>query len=287
MPVSDSVKADLAGDQQLADYKFYVELASLFAPVFPQIPTAQLRELTVYSYLYFRYVLNLDCLLDGEISRSEEGTRTILAYQTVHEVAIRGLAKLFPEGDAFWPAFTRCKQDFLVANVAEKRIDATRAGYSRQQFEDIAEGKAAVCYAMIHALCSLGQDWQHQDQLLACMRYQHVGDQYFDDVMDFVQDWERQQYSYPHHLVESFITGLGLDPAAQSLRRRQQFFYTSGIADTMLEQGKEMKRRTRAIAEAFGLTAFMGYLDRQIQRAALQQANIAQVLAKAKEQLVA
>jgi len=285
LPISESIKEELASDKKLEGYKFYVELASVLAPLFPRIHPAQLQHLTVFSYLYFRYILNLDCVLDGEISKDDAGTHTILAYQTVHEVAVRGLAKLFPEGDSFWLAFSQCKQDFLKANVAEKRIDAARGDYSQEQFEHIASGKAAVCYAMIHALCSLGQDWDNRDELIAGLSHMHIGDQYFDDVVDFLKDDERRQYSYPHHLVEQFMRSLELEPAEQSAERKQQFLYTSGIATLMLENGIAMVNRTLETMDRFGLTELSCYLKAHIHRARLRQGDITRVLDQAKQKV--
>jgi hypothetical protein len=285
MPLSAEVKVELASELALRTYGFYVQLPAHLATLFPGVTPAQLTELTIYSYLYFRYIMNLDGLLDGDIKPSAATAGSIFGYQMVHEYATRGLAKLFPEGSPFWPSFEACKQEYVEACLREKQINAATPAYSRGAFEMIAKGKSAVCFALVYAMCSLGQDWQHEKDLVDCLALIHTGEQYFDDLLDFRPDMQNGQYTYAHAQLEAHLRSINIDPATVGEELQGNFLYTSGVAVDLLERGRELLTQAQSIAQRLSLPAFVAYTQAQLIKSGKRQQNISDVVARTRDQV--
>lgn len=252
---------EVSADDLLQKHQFYLHLAQYLAPAFPAIARERLTRLTGYSYLYFRFLLGLDSLLDEKPGIAAQPTsKRLFGYLALHEQAVRGLAQLFAEDAAFWPAFEQCKHEYAAANLLEKQLAGQRAPFSLALFEQVAAGKSAVSYAMAYALASLSAEWQPVPALQQCLRYLHIAAQCLDDVEDFRQDWESGQFTYAHSLVEEYLAGKGLQIKQLSIRQVQSYFYTSGAAQQLLQQADSYYTASLRIAQELGLEELADYL---------------------------
>ncbi|WP_139926287.1 hypothetical protein [Hymenobacter sp. DG01] len=284
LAISDRFKQQLSAEPTLKAYVFYVELPQYLAPLFPRVSETQLRDLTIYSYLYFSFIVTVDKLVDeptaGGISHQ---TRRLFDVLSLQETAVQGLTTLFPVGTPFWAQFHQCKQRYTAANLEEKKYAELRPALTVQQFEHLAAGKSAICFAMVHALSNLGQDTTHVEALLECLASIHIGSQYFDDVEDFAQDWEQKQYTYAHAQVAAYLTNLGIDPEAIPVNLQHRYLYTSGLAYDLMEQGKKHYQHSLELAQRLGLDQLATYLEPQIATYTAQMSRVQQVVARARK----
>ncbi|GAA3933720.1 prenyltransferase/squalene oxidase repeat-containing protein [Hymenobacter algoricola] len=280
LAIDAELKAELAADQLLQKHGLYLRLARYLAPAFPPLPATVLGNLTGYSYVYFRFLLGLDSLLDSQSTSGVRSAQRLFSSLEMHEQAVRGLGQLFPTIDEFWPAFGQCKQEYAAANLREKHLSALRTDITETQFEEIAAGKSAVCYAMVHALSSLSGSTAPVAELRRCLQHLHVALQYLDDVEDFRQDWQQGQYTYAHYLVESHLRAGGLAVGELALAARHRHLYTSGVAQLLLQRGHDHYAHSLAIADALGLPELGRYLQQQLVKCQSYQQDVDRLLQK-------
>ena len=274
------LRQELAANHQLQKHAFYLQLAYRLAPAFPPAAPEVLDQLTGNSYLYFRFLLGIDALLDEDNNQHSHLPQHLFSSLTLHEQAVRGLAHLFPTGDDFWVAFEECKQEYMTANLHEKQLATQRLSFSVDIFNQIAAGKSAVCYAMAHALASLTRESRPVAAIGQCLRQLHIGAQYLDDVQDFRQDWEGGQFTLAHFLVEEYLRARGIAPASLPAKQVHQYFYTSGIAQHLLQQGQAHYGRSLAGARELGLTELAEFLHEEAGRCRSYQQEIDWLLQK-------
>ncbi|RZJ85803.1 MAG: hypothetical protein EOO60_14285 [Hymenobacter sp.] len=238
LPLSAALQARLADPEQLRNHRFYLDLPQGLAVIFTGISEESLSELLVSSYLYFRTLLFLDDLLDGETrAASEEEVEEIFLYFSLYERSIRGLAGLFPGQHPFWGHLEQCKKEYALANQREKRATAQVRTWTQQEYEALAAGKSAVCGAMVYALEGLGETQAvTTGAMLQSLRVFHLAVQYEDDVLDFAKDVAQGQYTYVYYLLRERLLLEQVDIASLPSHLLQAMLYTTGTATTLLEQ---------------------------------------------------
>jgi hypothetical protein len=64
LSIPTAEKEALLDAKMLSEHHLYLHLISYLAPAFPQISAAQLESLSLSSYLYFRFLLSFDQVID-------------------------------------------------------------------------------------------------------------------------------------------------------------------------------------------------------------------------------
>lgn len=268
LPISEALRARIYTATPQPRHLLYLQLPAMFAPAFPGVSEAQLQELTLASYLYFRYVQYLDDLLDGDAGTTgaEEG-QLLLIYGQLHEHAIRRLAHLFPKGHQFWVNFAQCQQVFALAQHQEQAAARLAGPWTQAAFEQLAVGKSAVCEALVYALHGLSADGQHLEAALDCLRQYHLASQYEDDILDFCEDCQRGQNTYVYSQVMAYVQQQHFSQDSPlSPRMLQSVLYTSGIGERHLTEAEQKYRRAAAQAQLLGIEP--------LHQAALHQADV-------------
>ncbi len=109
----------------------------------------------------------------------------LLDYLTLQEYAVRGLSKLFPAEDDFWLYFQRCQRRYVAAQRQQRECQRSAQPWETEQVEEIAAGKAAICFAIVHALASLNQQGCSMQPLLDCLAGLHLAHQYQDEQQPY------------------------------------------------------------------------------------------------------
>lgn len=272
LPISKPLKQHLTAANTLHSYRLYIELPRYLAPLFPGITQDQLRDLTIHAYLYFCCIISVDKVVD---EHSGEQTSQFLDALALQEAAVCGLTRLFEADNPFWAQFNECKARYASANLLEKQYALERPALTVQEFEHLAAGKSAICFAMVYAMSSLGMDATPIKALLACLEGIHIGSQYFDDVQDFREDARQGQYTYAHHLVDVFIENNALGAEVATEEYRYRYLYTSGTAAQLMSKGRDHYQASLTIAGQLGLEGLCGYLRPELARYTrqLQQVN--------------
>ncbi|QKG59108.1 hypothetical protein GKZ68_20720 (plasmid) [Hymenobacter sp. BRD128] len=282
LPVSEALRARLADPTQLRNHRFYLELPHGLSVAFRGVEEASLQELVVSSYLYFRTLLFLDDLLDGETrAATEEEVEVIFLYFSLYERAVRGLATLFPGTHSFWDNLDKCKVEYARANKREKQLVGSWRAWTQEAYEELAAGKSAVCGALVYALEGLATDAGATVDILAALRDFHLAVQYEDDVLDFTKDLSQGQYTYVYDQLRLSLHEEGLAIGEFDNPLLGRLLFTTGTATRLLRRAAELYANVQQQAARLGIQMLGTYASRQLSENQRQQRQIAEEVSAA------
>lgn len=279
LPLSAALRARISDPDQLRSHRFYLELPHGLAVLFPGVSDSQLNDLVVSSYLYFRTLLVLDDLLDGEKhAASESEVEIIFLYFSLYERAIRGLAALFPGSHCFWEQLEECKKEYALANQQEKRAlgRGHTQTWTQQSYEQMAVGKSAVCGALVYALQGLGATGAAIDPILGSLRLFHLAVQYEDDVLDFSKDLAQGSYTYVYGKLREALAAEGMEATGLPVELLSQLLYTTGTATLLLARAAELYAQVQQEATRLGVSMLHEYASRHLSENEHQRQQIGQ-----------
>lgn len=258
LSIPNEEKEALLDPQMLSEHHLYLNLINYLAPAFPQLSAAQLETLSLSSYLYFRFLLSFDRLLDsshfclGELCISFE----------FYEKAMRGLAALYPDDSPFWEQFSSLKTRYFTSIISEKKGSVQKAKFTTELFQELAIGKSAMSLAAVDSLVSLAGSASRRDELIDCISQLHIGLQYMDDIDDFKLDFKEGQWTYPMSLTHIYLKENGI--VTQDPILLHTYLYVSGIAQKNLGLAIAHFEKSARIASSAGLSSFASFLEKQI-----------------------
>lgn len=203
MPLSGAFKEQLSLEGEQQGCLFYLELPQLLAPLFPGVSPDQLMQLAVNNYLYFRAVTIIEQLFEQPGGPTAAQLRDLL---TLQEHAVRGLANLFAPQDDFWQYYKRCQQRYATANILLKARPSADHKLDEEDFEELAAGKSAIYFAIVHALASLNQQGCSMQPLLDCLTSINLAGEYTES--EYPQDAQHGREHYERSLELAHQLGL-------------------------------------------------------------------------------
>lgn len=258
LSIPTSEKEALLDPKMLSEHHLYLHLISYLAPAFPQISAIQLESLSLSSYLYFRFLLSFDQLIDT--SHFSLGEMRI-AFE-FYEKAMRGLAALYPDDSPFWERFSSLKSRYFNSVISEKKGSLKKIEMTPEVFQEIAIGKSAMSLAAVDSLACLADSTSKRDELIDCISQLHIGLQYMDDIDDFKLDFKEGQWTYPMYLTQNYLKENGI--ITQDPTLLHTYLYVSGIAQKNLGLAIEHFEKSALIASSAGLSSFASFLQKQI-----------------------
>jgi len=261
--ISDEIKRHLLGQKNsLSDkHKFYISLASFYAPAFSHLHPRQLEDLTEASYLYFRSLLLADSLFDDAAGMEDK----LLLLLPIYEEAVKKLSWLFKEQHAFWPKFYNSKRKYYRSIKHEKSLTPT-SSISNSTFREIAISKSAVCYSILEAMNDLGNKSIDISDLQESLENIHIAFQYLDDIDDFRIDLEKGQRTYIHSLIDNELRCQSIYPTQVDNALKHKYLFTSGLAEKMIKEASEYFVKALTIANRYGLTQLGDFLTTEIDK---------------------
>ena len=258
LSIPTSEKEALLDPKMLSEHHLYLHLISYLAPAFPQISAIQLESLSLSSYLYFRFLLSFDQLVDtSHFSLSEMR----LGFE-FYEKALRGLAALYPDDSPFWEQFSTLKSRYFNSLISEKKGSHKKVDMTPELFQEIAIGKSAMSLAAVDSLACLADSTSKRDELIDCISQLHIGLQYMDDIDDFKLDFKEGQWTYPMYLTQNYLKENGI--ITQDPTLLHTYLYVSGIAQKNLGLAMKHFEKSALIASSAGLSSFTAFLEKQI-----------------------
>jgi len=272
-------KAVLLDKSIINRHNFYINLTKYFKPNFNEIPTTNLIKLTGSSYLYFKFLLFVDDIIDKDLDTNE--SIKIFHFIECFEQAMKDLSCLFPMDSPFWNSFQKCKFQLFKTVKLEKQL-SYNSSWDDTTFEEIAIGKSAVCYAIIHAMEVLNQNpCDHKNELISCLENIHIAFQYRDDIDDFLSDLKEKQPSYAQFLVKRFLKEHNLGYSNPKLIYNALF--VSRIAESIILKSIDYYLEALFIAKQYKLDELQLFLQEEIKDCQHQIKEINLILKKTKQ----
>jgi hypothetical protein len=258
LPIPNSEKEVLLDAKILSEHHLYLNLIHYLSPAFPQVSAAQVETLSLSSYLYFRFLISFDQLIDSSRYSLSEMRMGFEFY----EKAMRGLAGLYPDDSPFWGLFSSLKTTYFTSIISEKKGSLRKSEMTPELFQEIAIGKSAMSFAAVDSLACLAGSYLMRDELIDSIRQLHIGLQYMDDIDDFKVDFKEGQWTFPMYLTQNYLKENGI--ITQDPTLLHTYLYVSGIAQKNLGLAIEHFEKSARIASSAGLLSFVSFLEKQI-----------------------
>ncbi len=260
LPIPATEKEALLDAKMLSEHHLYLHLIGYLAPAFPQVSSSQLEALSLSSYLYFRFLLSIDQLIDT--SRFSLGEMR-WGFE-FYEKAMRGLAGLYPDDSPFWEKFSSLKMRYFSSLISEKKGSLKKIKMTPELFQEIAIGKSAMSLAAVDSLACLAGSASMRDELIDCISQLHIGLQYMDDIDDFKVDFKEGQWTYPMYLTQEYLKENGL--IVQDPTLLHKYLYVSGIAQKNMRLAVAHFEKSADLATSAGLPLFVNFLEKQVSK---------------------
>lgn len=277
--MNESAITTFKKDNNKIDHDFYISLVDFLNPAF-LVNQDKIDSLKKASYSYFKGMILLDNIMDGDLDKSK-------LYDTIYliEYSIKELSSYFNVTHSFWKDFEKLKILYFNTIEHEKKLSLVKRHISKQDFESIAKGKSAICYAIVYALNYLSNNGLRNEiyisDLLKCMKEIHIAFQYQDDINDFYKDLIRNQHTYAHVLVESELKNINEIQAHDKFKLLHKYLYVSGIAEKLIKNAINHFENAKSIAIDYKLYLLKTFLESEIKKCEAQISEINLLISKA------
>lgn len=268
LEIETSFKKEILDEALIKKHRFYVNLVYYLSPAYPDVLNKQLDILSFASYLYFKFLICFDNLIDTK--NNNETEHDVSHYKRLfislgfYEKSIIELSSLYKADDCFWLNLEKLKKQYFETVVLEKQNSKNKTLFSENLFIKIATGKSAISNVLTHALGSLNGTDQNSKKITECIEAIHIAFQYLDDIDDFQKDYKESQWTYAHCLVENYLTEKRINFEELTIKQLQSCLYTSGIAEYMMTKAHKNLLIAFDIASVLELKALSEYLTIQI-----------------------
>jgi len=176
----------------------YFTIVDDLQKLFSNLTDTELQKLAFINYSYFRGVLLIDSVADGD---SNSPGKTMFEAMALIEASLQELAWLIDAENAFWPKYNHSKMQYVQAVMLEKKIKEHDQPIDKSLFETIYEGKSAtLAYNLIDALDAVGKaaNIELVKSLKQLLKHIHLAYQFKDDIDDFKSDLAKSQIYLCH-----------------------------------------------------------------------------------------
>jgi hypothetical protein len=255
---------------QFANY--YLPLAA--APDFPAVANIQLRGLALAAAVLGLYVLLLDSVID------KPATTPAAVKLALHHLMLQAhqeLSQIFPPNHPFWP-----EMEGNLTLMSQSMLDecqlygGTANPFSLDEFKRVACGKMAFVRLNYIALAMLNGTPQEIPALNKCWDAIGLAVIVFDDVLDWREDYENENYTYLLSQI-LFSTPFQTEVAAGKLPKTTEvgmaLFCTDQIESLYALAADELTAAVK-LASEINCTALAGLIDELREKAVALRNNL-------------
>lgn len=166
----------------------------LFADAFPAVSEAALLDIGEAGMYLSLAMLIQDYDLDGQLPTD---VRIRLLQQRLHTTALLKFQRLFSQQADFWSCFEQYLSQYQQALVDEQTHHHQVSAYSTESMLAIGSGKVALFKAITTALALKGHRTDCIPQLNTALDRLTAALQLGDDIEDWADDYQAQNYTFP------------------------------------------------------------------------------------------
>lgn len=221
--------------------KFYKEYVSLFQGYFPTVDGKVIEVLNQAAYCHYHSLLLLDDIID------KDDTSNILIKDHLEEYAVRLLTSVFGAYSPFWKHWRKRNEKVFEAGRWDYRLITS----TRVEFEDyrtLADLKSSAGLLAIDCLVLLESE-QNPELYLSLLESHKcfsTAFQMYDDIKDFKEDWENNQFNWAVYQYKA----LSPECNERELSQHQKAFYLDGLASELFSLCLEQIERAMQVLPA-------------------------------------
>ncbi|WP_075340970.1 prenyltransferase/squalene oxidase repeat-containing protein [Tenacibaculum agarivorans] len=174
---------------------YYTYYPFLFHKAFRVNDKDILETLTLAGFFYYKGIISIDDIFDQKAP--ENVFNKYVIANVCQEETIKLLSSLFPKTHPFWELWNLRKIEYIKAYDMDRNPEKI---INHEQFETLADYKCAFGKIAIDSLFHLSTSKNENlyKKILASHKFFYVGFQLIDDITDFIEDMENEQFNILH-----------------------------------------------------------------------------------------
>lgn len=236
--------------------KFYLEYASLFKNSFKfEQSEEKIKLLNIAGYFSYNYSLLLDTALDKNTKHN-----TIVLSNIFLEESIKILSYLFGLDKKFWGVWNSRKNEVFEASRTGKKMFKNEI-VTLAEYEILCDSKSALGKIALDSLLILNQsvEKENHSRLMKSHKYFSVGFQISDDVEDFVEDYENEEFNIAYY---KFV--IEQNRTVEDIRQLNKRFYISNTASDLYKLAITYFQKALVIAQEVGENTWLEAIKAKI-----------------------
>ena len=189
LALDDNIKKIITNDVFIDNNpEFYLFYPALFSQHF-KIDEDKLEMICIAGYLYYQATIFLDKVID------DKNLDLIFYSMICHEESVKILTSLFKLNSDFWITWNKRKVDYQKAIKLEGEINKNP---NYKDYSNLAILKATFGNCAIDAMFQLSfkKDKKNYKILLKTHDYFSIAYQLNDDILDFTNDYKKEQFNW-------------------------------------------------------------------------------------------
>ncbi len=208
--------------------KYYQYYPRLFHKYYQDVDHDIVLDLSDAGYLYYQSTLCTDSVIDDKdfskfpfISIFQEGT-------------IKILTSIYGKESVFWNYWEKRREEYFEAVKIEKNLNINDV-VDLNVYEELADKKAAFGKVAIDCLYVLSKkkDESIYKLLLQSHYYFSIGFQLYDDVKDFEEDFNKDQFNWAIYELNKIIV---FSDYKNNIAMLNKLLYIKGVGQKMLSK---------------------------------------------------
>ncbi|MGG8495341.1 hypothetical protein ACQY1Q_02895 [Tenacibaculum sp. TC6] len=245
----DNIKGLITDEKFIKENpSYYTYYPHLFNTVFKVTNVEILNTLTLAGFLYYKAVMVIDEMFDDK--SKEKNFLGFLISDICKEEAIKLLSSLFSLEHQFWSSWNGRKFQYVKAYEIDKNPHKI---ISYEDYEELADYKCAFGKVAIDALYHISEtnDLVEYSNLLSSHKFFYTAFQITDDITDFQEDIENEQFNIALFELEK---KLGKEEVKQkSIGELKKILYLEGIINELYEKALTYLKKAKEYVEGYDL----------------------------------
>lgn len=205
-------------------------LVKYFLELFPLLSKSFLKELEVASNFYFYSVLAIDKIIDEENSFDKEALLLAIALR---ENSLHRMYRIIEPESEYWLHFQKYYNQYLKAlSIELKNRNGKISDINKESLEFLYSGNSALAKALPVAMAFKAGKKDILSDLEKSIDYYYIGLNLYDDVNDWKQDWQNNNYSY---LITKTIINNDINISEISTKHLGHYIFLKHEASKCLE----------------------------------------------------
>ncbi len=230
LPISDNYKSFILDDgfyNKNPEYYLYYPKLFIIKDVL-ELNKTDLNNLCFAGYLYYQSTIYTDRIIDDK-DVSKVGIVSIL-----QEESIKLLSSLFKLDSDFWKTWNMRRNEYIEAIFLEKKLLNTN-DIPVDDYYKLADFKSAFGKIAIDSLFIKSGNNNNilYQKLLESHKYFSIGFQLYDDLLDFKEDYQKNQFNWVYYLLKK---SLSEEETKLPIDTKHKLLYIRGIAKNILSE---------------------------------------------------
>ncbi|MGH1387190.1 hypothetical protein [Kordia sp.] len=231
-----------------ANPSYYLYYPYLFKDYFQIDDKETLDLLSIAGFLYYRAVILIDTIFDDK--NSKHNFQKYFIANICQEETIKILSRFFGENPKFWKTWNLRKFEYAKAYKLDKTLKSIN---NIAEFEALADYKSAFGKIAIDCLYHLSntKDKELYASLLASHKYFYVAFQILDDIKDYTEDVENEQFNISKHELILKLQSENDSIDSYTLEQQKKLLYLKGIAENLYEKATNYLEKSIVLQASF------------------------------------